>query len=60
MNGRRIAVSGHPVLVVCLLQVAQGFRRDIPQQWPDALKELVKACWEQAPEDRPTALEARP
>lgn len=38
-------------------KVAQGYRRDMPKHWPQALKDLVALCWSQSPSDRPTAVE---
>ena len=36
-------------------QVAEGFRRPLPAQWPPALAELVTECMAQEPNDRPSA-----
>eukprot|EP01026_Neomeris_dumetosa_P030449 TRINITY_DN2436_c0_g1_i13.p1 TRINITY_DN2436_c0_g1~~TRINITY_DN2436_c0_g1_i13.p1 ORF type:complete len:402 (+),score=56.92 TRINITY_DN2436_c0_g1_i13:803-2008(+) len=38
-------------------QVVKGGREDIPSEWPPQLAKIVKKCWEQDPEKRPTAVE---
>ena len=37
------------------LQVAEGYRRPLPEHWPPALAELVTECMAQDPGDRPSA-----
>lgn len=36
------------------MQVANGYRRPIPPQWPSSLRTLVETCWAMTPEQRPT------
>ena len=35
------------------MQVANGYRRPIPPQWPSSLRTLVETCWAMTPEKRP-------
>lgn len=35
------------------MQVANGYRRPIPPQWPSSLHTLVETCWAMTPEKRP-------
>ena len=41
------------------MQVAQGYRRPLPEAWPEILRDLVKRCMEQEPRERPTALQVQ-
>lgn len=36
----------------------QGTREDIPKKWPQPFSEIIKSCWHQNPEQRPTADQA--
>ena len=35
------------------VQVANGYRRPIPSQWPSSLRTLIGTCWAEVPERRP-------
>lgn len=35
------------------VQVANGYRRPIPSQWPSSLRTLIGTCWAEVPEKRP-------
>jgi len=41
-----------------MLQVAEGYRRPLPESWPPELKGIVTACMAQQPRDRPSADQA--
>jgi len=43
-----------------LLQVAEGYRRPLPESWPPELKVIVTACMAQQPRDRPSADQVQP
>ncbi len=42
------------------LQVAEGYRRPLPEHWPPQLAELVTECMAQDPRDRPSAAQVMP
>jgi len=35
-------------------KVSKGFRRPIPEAWPEEVQELIRICWEQDPRRRPS------
>lgn len=35
------------------MQVSEGYRRPIPEDWPAAIRELVADCWAARPDARP-------
>ena len=57
----RCACSPATLLITryTLLQVAEGYRRPLPEHWPQQLAELVTECMAQEPRDRPTAAQVR-
>ena len=36
-----------------MAQVANGYRRPIPGNWPSAIRTLVASCWAEQPSQRP-------
>ena len=42
-----------------MLQVARGYRRPCPQNWPPELAQLIMDCWAQDCDLRPPAAQAR-
>ena len=36
-----------------MMQVANGYRRPIPDNWPSAIRTLVASCWAEQPSQRP-------
>jgi hypothetical protein len=41
----------------CAASMAEGSRPDIPEVWPPELQGLVRDCWSQVQESRPSAAE---
>ena len=41
------------VLADYAFKVSKGFREEIPDRWPQALKSLIAQCWAQDPDVRP-------
>ena len=40
-----------------LVQVASGYRPNIPSEMPEEIAGIITACWAQEPSDRPSAAE---
>ena len=41
------------------MDICRGLRPEIRNETPQVLKELIQRCWDENPENRPTALEIR-
>ena len=40
-----------------LMQVASGYRPNIPSEMPENIAGIITACWAQEPSERPSAAE---
>ncbi|ELR14267.1 protein kinase domain containing protein [Acanthamoeba castellanii str. Neff] len=51
---RKEPYEDEPLLQIALRVASQGLRLEVPPDTPQPLASLMKECWEQKPDDRPT------